>query len=70
MRRLTRTIAAPHEIDDRNWFYDEHGGLNLVHQVYRDQKDYLRIDQILIPRKALLDWHQRHTARGRKRNRA
>lgn len=45
----------PQPIDEHNWYYEEHTGIVLVHEVIVPSGELLQTDQIKVPWKKLLE---------------
>jgi len=48
-RENMRFSLNPQEVTKRLWYYEETGGLNIVHEIIDGKEDYIRTDQIIIP---------------------
>jgi len=48
-RKNMRLSRNPQEVTERLWYYEETGGLNIVHEIVDGKGDYVRTDQIIIP---------------------
>src|SRR6266581_2581164 len=68
--RMRPLSLEPIQIDKSNWYYEEHRGLLLVHEV-RDGEKYVRTEQITIPWAKLKATMRRYArARAVRRSRA
>jgi len=60
---MSKLSASPQRIDDRNWYYEENGGIDLLHQIYDENDVLLKTDVIRIPWKMLRKSLQRKDAK-------
>lgn len=42
-------VSSPQDIDKHNWYYEEEAGIEVIHQVIRDDGEYICTDSIVIP---------------------
>lgn len=57
---MTKHSNEPQNIDRTNWYYEERSGVTLIHEVYDENKLYVRTDRIVIPWRMLKATMQRH----------
>lgn len=41
--------TSPTNINKTTWFYDDEGGIDVIHEARTPEGDYIRTDHILIP---------------------
>jgi hypothetical protein len=45
----------PINLDEHNWYYEDKGGIDVIHEIRDEEGNYYRTDHIKIPWKKLLE---------------
>jgi hypothetical protein len=57
---MTGHSLHPHGVDRHTWFYDETGGLLIVHEIHDDKGRYIQTEHIKIRWQSIMAAAKRH----------
>jgi hypothetical protein len=52
MNKPTKLSLYPQKINNFNWYYEEHGGICVIHEVRDENGEHTKTDRFMIP------WHK------------